>query len=310
MKRTIRLSFLTSIIVANSMGADDLATMFIDGKVSGQVRAFYLNRDYSPGVDRDGLGLGGYLKYETAALEGFSLGTAVYTTNKLDKKSGVTAENDTTLFGRNGENKTYLGEAYLQYKYSNTIFKAGRQKLDTPLAGPDDTRMLPNLFEAYVLSNTDLKDTTLIAAHVTKFAPGTFANAYDAGGVLGLTSGYSNVAGNATKYVGQFTNMGEWAIGRDNKGVSVIAATYGGIKGLKVQLWDYYAYDILNAIYAGGVYEWSYSNGIAPYVAAQYIREDNIGDAYAGNIQSDFIAGKVGVKVGNVDLYGAISHNS
>ena len=310
MKRISYLSFLASIIVINSMAADDLATMFSEGKASGQIRAFYLNRDYSPGVDRDGLALGGYLKYETASLEGLSLGTAFYTTNKLDKKSYLPAENDTTLFGQNGDNETYLGEAYLQYKYKNTTFKAGRQKLDTPLAGPDDARMLPSLFEAYVLSNTDFKDTTLIAAHVTKFAPGTFANAYDAGGVLGLTSGYSSVAGNATKYVGKFTNMGEWAIGNDNGGVSAIAATYSGIKGLKVQLWDYYAYDILNAIYAGGVYEWSYSNGIAPYVAAQYIREDNIGNDYAGKVQSDFVAGKVGLKVANFDVYGAISYNS
>ena len=82
--------------------------------------------------------------------------------------------------------KPILVKPILQYKYGNTTFKAGRQKLDTPLAGPDDARMLPSLFEAYVLSNTDIKDTTLIAAHVTKFAAGTFANGYDAGGVLGL----------------------------------------------------------------------------------------------------------------------------
>ena len=310
MRPVLHLSFLASIIVINSMAADDLATMFSEGKASGQVRAFYINRDYSPGVDRDGLAIGGYLKYETASLEGFSLGTAFYTTNKLDKKSDNAAENDTTLFGQNGDNETYLGEAYLQYKYSNTTFKAGRQKLDTPLAGPDDARMLPSLFEAYVLSNTDIKDTTLIAAHVTKFAPGTFANAYDAGGVLGLTSGYSGVKGNATEYVGEFVNMGEWAIGKDNGGVSVIAATYSGIKGLKVQLWDYYAYDILNAIYADTTYSWSYGSGVSPYAAVQYIREDNIGNDYAGSVQSDFIAGKVGVKVANFDVYGAISHNS
>ena len=105
------------------------------------------------------------------------------------------------------------------------------------------------------------------------------------------------------------SNMGEWAIGKDNGGVSVVAATYSGIKGLKVQLWDYYAYDILNAVYTDATYGWSYASGIAPYVAVQYIREDNVGDDYAGNVQSDFIAGKVGVKVANFDVYGAISHN-
>ncbi len=310
MRHTIGLSLLASVFVLSATAADDFAGAFKEGKVSGQARAFYLNRDTSPGADRDGLAIGGYLKYETESLKGFSLGAAVYTTNKLDKKSDIAAKNDTTLFGQNGDNETYLGEAYLQYKYSNTMFKAGRQKLDTPLAGADDTRMLPNLFEAYVLSNTDIKDTTLIAAHVTKFAAGTFANAYDAGGALGLTSGYSNVAGNATGHVGEFTNMGEWAIGRENSGVSALGMAYSGIKGLKVQLWDYYAYDILNAIYTDATYGWSYASGIAPYVAVQYIHEDNVGDAYASKVQSDFIAGKVGVKIDNFDLYGAVSHNS
>ena len=55
-----------------------------------------------------------------------------------------------------GENYAFIGQAYLNYKYENTNFKGGRMRLDTPLAGADDARMLPNLFEAVVLSNTDM----------------------------------------------------------------------------------------------------------------------------------------------------------
>ncbi len=315
MRGTVSLSLLASALVVNTMAADDLAGMFKEGKASGQIRAFYINRDFNPGVDRDGLALGGYLKYETGSYSGLSAGAAFYTTNKLDKESGVAGENDTTLFGPNGDNETYLGEAYLQYKNGNTTFKAGRQKLDTPMAGSDDARMLPNLFEAYVLSNTDVKDTTLIAAHVTKFAAGTFANAYNfaagstTGQTLALTSGYSGVAG-ATNYVGSFTNMGEYAIGQNTDGVSVAAAIYSGIPGLKVQLWDYYAHDILNAIYAEANYGWSYGSGIAPYAGVQYIKEDDAGNEYAGKVNSDFIAAKVGAKIGNCDVSVALSHNS
>lgn len=321
MKRVLHLSFLASIAVVNAMAADDLAGMFSEGKASGQIRAFYIDRDYSGGitVHRDGLTIGGYLKYETGTFNGLSAGAAFYTTNKLDSKSSIAAENDTTLFGPNGDNETYLGEAYLQYKNGNTSFKAGRQKLDTPLAGSDDARMLPSLFEAYVLSNTDVKDTTLVAAHVTKFAAGTFANAYNyvpanaaadaAAQTLALTSGYSGVP-RATNYVGQFEDMGEYAIGKNTDGVTVAAAIYSGIPGLKLQLWDYYAHDILNAIYAEANYGWSYTSGVAPYVAAQYIKEDNIGSDYAGEVNSDFLAAKAGIKVANFDVYGAISHNS
>ncbi len=312
MKRIIHLSFLASVIVVNSMAADDLASMFKEGKASGQIRAFYIDRDYSGGttVHRDGLAIGGYLKYETGMLNGLSAGAAFYTTNKLDSKSSIAGENDTTLFGPNGDNETYLGEAYLQYKNGNTAFKAGRQKLDTPLAGADDARMLPNLFEAYVLSNTDIKDTSLIAAHVTKFAAGTFANAYNnQPAALSLTSGYSGLA-NATNMVSSFENMGEYAIGKNTDGVTVAAAIYSGIPGMKLQLWDYYAHDILNAIYAEANYGWSYASGVSPYAAAQYIKEDDVGSSYATKVNSDFIAVKAGVKVANFDVYAALSHNS
>jgi hypothetical protein len=314
MKRVLHLSFLASIIVMNTMAADDLAGMFKEGKASGQLRAFYIDRDYSGIVSthRDATAIGGYLKYETGAWNGLSLGTAFYTTNGVGDHSNISTV-DPTLFGKDNASITYLGEAYLQYKNGNTAFKGGRQKLDTPMAGSDDARMLPNLFEAYVLTNTDMKDTTLIAGHITKFAQGTFGRAYNGAGtyadkVLSVTSGYSMV--DSKSYVGEFVNMGTSAIGENTSGVSVVSATYTGIKGLKLQLWDYYAHDILNAIYAEANYSWSYSSGIAPYVAVQYIKEDNVGSDYAGKVNSDFIGAKAGVKVANFDLYGAISHNS
>jgi imipenem/basic amino acid-specific outer membrane pore len=310
MRGTVSLSLLASALVVNAMAADDLAGMFKEGKVSGQIRAFYIDRDYSgtPSIHRNGFTLGGNLKFETGSFEGLSAGAAFYTANRIFR--GIEKDTyDPSIIGANGGSYSILGEAYLQYKNGNTTFKGGRQKLDTPLAGADDARALPSLFEAYVLSNTDIKDTTLIAAHVTKFAPGTFAIGYDAGNVLGMTSGYSGVAGNGTKYSGEFVNMGDWAIGKSNNGVSAAAAIYSGIPGLKLQLWDYYAHDILNAVYAEGNYGIAFG-AIAPYIGVQYIKEDNIGSDYAGDVNSDFIAAKVGVKVANFDIYGAVSQNS
>lgn len=316
MKQVIYRSLLTSMIVSNVFSGDDLAGMFKEGKASGQLREFSISRDYNGASDytRRANAIGGYVKYETGVWNGLSLGAAVYTTIGFDLgvRSDLNAV-DPTLLSKNNENDFYLGEAYLQYKNGNTTFKGGRQKLDTPMAGSDDARMLPNLFEAYVLSNTDVKDTTLIAAHVTKFSQGTFGRVYNAAAssgdaILSVTSGYSMV--DSRNQTGDFVNMGKYAIGESTAGVSVASAIYSGIPGLKLQLWDYYAHDILNAIYAEASFGWTYTNGIAPYAAAQYIKEDNIGSNYAGNVNSDFVAGKMGVKVSNFDLYAAVSHNS
>jgi hypothetical protein len=306
------------MMVISASAADDLAGMFKEGKASGQVRAFYIDRDYSGTVSthRDATAIGGYLKYETGAWNGLNLGAAFYTSNGLflgDKTLSNGADNpevDPTLLGKSNDSVTYMGEAYVQYKNGNTTFKGGRQKLDTPMAGSDDARMLPNLFEAYVLSNTDVKDTTLIAAYVTKFAQGSFGRVYN-GGVLSVTSGYSLV--DSKTHVGEFVDMGTYAIGENTGGVSVAAAIYSGIPGLKLQLWDYYAQDILNAVYAEANYGWSYASGVAPYVAAQWINERDVGSnsvAAVQKVESDFIAAKMGVKVANFDLSAAVSHNS
>lgn len=322
--RNLALSTITAIIclssVSISLMADDESNIFSNGKVSGQIREFSISRnveDTRPLVGNVGRdytrkanAIGGYLKYDTASWNGLSFGAAFYTTNGFLLQDNRTDyyKVDPTLFGKNNDSYSLLGEAYVQYKNGNTLFKAGRQKLDTPLAGSDDARMLPNLFEAYVLSNTDIKDTTLIAAQVTKFAQGTFGRAYT-GGVLGVTGGYSlnNIRDVDT---GQFVNMGGYAIGNNTSGVTALAAIYSGIPGLKLQLWDYYAYDILNAIYAEANYIRSIGS-IAPYISAQYISERDVGsNMVISKVKSDFTAAKAGLKVANFDIYGAISHNS
>lgn len=322
MKKHIAISAIVVGLLGstNLCAAEDLSSMFSEGKASGQIREFSISRtmDYSNSANddytRSANAIGGYLKFETADYKGLSLGTAFYTTNGFLLKSDKTdyTRVDPTLLGPDNDGYSILGEAYINFKYDNTAFKAGRQKLSTPMAGADDARMIPNLFEAYVLSNTDIPGTTLIAAHATKFAQGTFGRAYN-GGLLAVTSGYSFT--DSRDQVGDFVNMGTYAVGTATDGVSVLSATYSGIENLKVQLWDYYAYDILNAIYGQVDYKWNclVSDSVKPFVSAQIIKEDDVGDKLLknisgnGDIDSMYWGVKVGAKVENFTAYVAYS---
>lgn len=299
---------------ANVQAAEDLSTMFSEGKTSGQIREFSVSRtvkrsaadDYT----RNANAVGGHLKFETADYHGLSLGTTFYTTNGFangDKTDGT--EVDPSLLGPNNQDYSILGEAYFQYKRGNTVFKGGRQKLDTPLAGSDDARMLPNLFEAYLVINSDVENTTLIAGHVTKFAQGTFGRVYGAGGILGATSGYSAV--DASNQVGTFVNMGKYALGESTDGVSVAAASYKN-GNFKAQVWDYYAHDILNAIYADASVSWKclVSDAVKPSLSVQVIKESAIGDELAGNVDSLYYAAKFAASVGDFTGYIAYSKQS
>jgi len=334
MKRLIKLSLASVLAIASlqaaevSKDANDLESMFANGKVSGQIREFSISRHIKDDrtnksdFNRKANAIGGHLKYETADYKGLSLGAAFYTTNGFDMRDDKASnkEVDPTLLGKDNESYSMLGEAYLQFKYENTTFKGGRQKLNTPMAGADDARMIPNLFEAYVLVNTDLANTTLIAAHVTKFAQGTFGRAYSSANVpnkiLAATSGYSAV--DPDNQVGDFENMGTYALGESTSGVSIAAVTYTGIEDLKLQLWDYYAHDILNIVYGQVDYSWTclLNDNVKPFVAGQFIKENDVGDSQLkalggdGNNDAFYYGLKFGAKVENFTAYVAYSETS
>lgn len=286
------------------------------GKVSGQIRAFYIDRTYSGIVEnnRNSLAVGGWIGYESPAFNGLTFGAKVYGTYGFDihdEDADVvgSASYDPSLYGDNFENYAFIGEAYLNYAIGNTNIKIGRQKLNTPLAGADDARMLPNLFEAAVLSNTDIDNTTLILAHVTKETVGTFGNVYGAASALSLQSGYGLGYKEGTN--GDFADMGVIALGAgtDTSGVTAASVIYKGIPGLTFTAWDYYAHDILNAVYLQADYDWNclISDDVKMKASAQYINQSDIGDSLAGNVDANYYGIKLGASAGGLSGYVAYS---
>ncbi|WP_345972177.1 OprD family outer membrane porin [Sulfurimonas diazotrophicus] len=323
MRKTLLLSGIAAaFLTANA--ADDIAAMFANGTTSGQIRAFYVDRDYS-GYDgaphRNATALGGHLGYETDALAGVSLGASAYTTNRIFQglEYGSTSEGkvDPSLFGNGYKSYSIFGEAYVNLKMGASNLKLGRQSLNTPMAAADDARMLPSFFEAYVYTNGSLANTSLVAAHITKFAPGSFSNIYTGGGILGATSGYSPIAANYPKYGGDFANVGSWAVGETTAGITTLAAVYKD-EYLSLQAWDYYAWDILNAFYAEGSVSWKclLNPEVKPFFSAQLIKENNVGDNLLQNLGGDgkidslYGAVKLGAKYHGFSAYAAYSQTT
>ena len=221
--------------------------------------------------------------------------------------------------GTNKPDITYLGQAYIQANMGKTTAKIGRQELNTPLAGMDDARMLPNLFEAAVVINKDVKDTTLIGAVVTRMAAGTFANVYSANGAgsaLSAQSGYGVATNGSTKAweTGKFMTMSQAALGdkAENRPVYAIAAINNSISGLTLQVWDYYAVDILNAIYAQADYK--FKLGLDMVASYQFWNENGVGKQMTtsefsnlGNVKGMLNGVKLAViPVKDANVYGAI----
>ncbi len=332
MKKNIVLSAVVVALLGSvSAQADDaVSTMFKDGKASGQIREFTIVRDtkYSGSAASDGLNqmsnaIGGHLKYETAAYEGLTLGAAFYTTNAFlsrDNYASTDARYDkqklinTTVLGSDGDGYSILGEAYIKYVNGKTAVTIGRQKIDSPLMAGDDYRMIRNLFNSVEVSNTSIDGVKFNLGHTNQMAAGTFANAY-AGGLTAAAAGYTAIAAN--KGNTDFENFGDVYVGEQTAGITSLGVTYTGVKGLKVQLWDYYAHNISNTIYGDVSYK-TKMGSVSPFVAAQFIKQSDAGDKLLkntsistnGKLDGFYYGLKAGLSVSGFTTYLAYSATS
>jgi len=161
---------LAAIVVAglttSSFAADTLADAFKEGKISGELRAWYFDRDRdATGESADIFATGLQLKYITGKYYGFSLGATLQSSFQPFADEEAKAVFEDEMYGSGAQ----LSEAYINYTIGKTTAKVGRQFIKTPLIGSSTSRMITQSFEAALVTNTDLPQTTLMAGVVTKF---------------------------------------------------------------------------------------------------------------------------------------------
>ena len=290
---TLSLVAMTLIGMGSSVSAaDNLADALKNGRTSVAFKAFYFDGDRENRTDRKALAVGGILKSESASLNGFKVGIAFYTSHDLIRDGEQTAQKgsianggsanvvtknvggNTEMLNSDGSSITVLGEAYLQYNTGNTMVKIGRQRLNTPLANDYYNRFLPNSFEALVIANSDIKDTTLIGAYVTKWK-------YKA----------------SDKFIGMTDGIGL------DENVIMLAAINNSIKNTKVQAYLYMVPDVANAIYlqANNKKLIEFEGG-SVCGALQYLSQQDAGDAQAGDLDTYLAGAKLGVSYNNASF--------
>ena len=240
MKKTL-LSTTILMIMTIGINANRFTNTFENATVDGYMRAAYeIHNVKGDDTFEDG-SIGGKLHIETAPIHGISLGSSFYTSNSF----GSSDNRGLVPFrGEVANSYSILGEAYLKAAFRNTTLTLGRQEIDTPFAQVDDIGMVPNTFEAYVLENKDLPDTTLFVGKIQK------------------------MAGVDAEVVDQFTRVN----GSNN--MQVVGLTYEGIKNLNFNAWYYRLKDAeINSIaYMETTYE-SVFNGIDYSVGVQYAKQ-------------------------------------
>ncbi len=268
-------------LVTCSFGADTLADAFKEGKISGELKAFYWDRDRNPAIPSDSIfNVGVMLNYKTAMLNGFGLNLTGQTNHAPFASANAKQQFGWDEYGSGAQ----LSEAYLSYNAGKTTVQVGRMFLNTPLIASLGNRMVKESFEGASIVNTDLPNTTLTAAYVQKFQAQT-----DGAGHIGEFTTYSNGYG-----VSPLLEDGAYTLVAVNKSITNLTLTAA------------YAEDI-NTKGAMAYAEAAYSvvvNAFTYGLAAQYYYNDK---DITGSKSSDLYGLKASLGYGAVNGYVAYS---
>jgi len=167
-----RLSLTAVALLSTAVFAgDSLEEAFKNAKVTGDLRFVYTGGSQSDAINQtapvNNVNVGSIaaeLRYVTDDFKGFKLGLGVQSAHDLDLQkrdsTGATdyaSEDD----ARNSVSTTLLSEAYLQYTFSKSDIKVGRQKIKLPLIMTSTAFALEDSFDAAVLTINDLPKTMI-----------------------------------------------------------------------------------------------------------------------------------------------------
>ncbi len=176
----------------------------------------------------------------SAGQAAFHLGLSADLTKGISAGGSVTALSslglqqqlvDNVWEGANGTTDSYIvNTAWLAGTYGKTTAKIGRMKLDTPLVFSQNWSIVSNTFEAAVLVNQNIPNTTLVGAYVG----GSNGSTLNANSVLPANKGVG-----IANQVQPFANGSTFS--QFYNGAYAIGAINNSFKPLTVQGWYYNA---------------------------------------------------------------------
>ena len=247
--------------------------LLVEGwKVTGDMRVGYVNYDYSnspknpdPTINKGHLDSKGIyfipkLSITSPVYNGFSFKITGGGVTDFGINDEI-YESRTFAFG-DGSSYAILQEAYVKYENDGHIFLAGNYELSTPMVDADDWYLFANTFQGAYYKNTTIENIAFAGGYVYKMA-----GVWDGGATD--PHRFHSIADQS--YVDQ----------RDKDNADDAGMWAGMFKYEKdahnFQIWDYYAVDLYNTLFAQYDYAGEFDGG--NYTAgAQLINFKDVGD--------------------------------
>lgn len=280
---SFRVAILFIAALTNSAAAQSMQSVFRDGKVDGNVRAYFNTREYDYREDEAGFSLGGALRAETGKFGKTSFGLGYYTAQDL----GTNSDNPARVNGRLGSDLEVLGEAYVNIEAGKSLITLGRQKINSPFANPGDAFIIPFTFQGYSLTNTSLPNLKFEISYLNEIKNRNSEEFVDVGWWSGNRYGFASPGNTA--------------------GTLNIGSIYA-VGPVKTELWLSRFSDFFDMAYLFGQYQFTGTDAFKPFIAGQVVKQKDSGDALVGNVDSTLYGLQLGASAGKAKF--TFSYNS
>jgi hypothetical protein len=224
------------------------------------LRTYYWNSTNLEGAAIEAWALGGWAGFTTRWYgDSLQLGVLGYTSQKLH----APADKDGSLLLRARQKAIdIVGQAFASLRLAGQTFTAYRQMIDQPWVDPQDNRMIPNLFEGYLLSGK-LDGLGYIGGYVTKIKTRSSDTFRWMSGVAGSSSA--------------------------NEGMALFGARFPIAEHGFVRIAEQYLVDTYNTAYADGEYPFAISNAATLRLAIQLANQQSVGAAGVGAFNTSMV---------------------
>jgi hypothetical protein len=209
---------------------------------------------------------------------------------------GYNPEIDNTL---PGYALSLWGEYYVQYKTKGTLFQTGREVINTPWANSGDSRMAPEAFQGTLISTNVSPELTLSAMYMARFRS-RVTSAFNSNTLLtSCNTATSTGKGPVAGVTGTFTVPGDPCNHQQTTaGFVEGSAVYTiGKTGFNVGAYEDEVIDIADLTWLTAQYSFDRSSTLKPYLAGQYLAENQAGSALVGSLHTHVEGGQFGATV-------------
>jgi outer membrane porin, OprD family len=252
-----------------------LAPFWKNSQLIANVRSYYFDRDSDLYRDSEAFTLGGSLHYHSGWFKDtVKIGASLFTSQRLYGPE----DKDGTLLLREGQHGlTTLGEFYVQAKLARNIeFKGYRQAINLPYLNKQDNRMIPNTFEAYIVTQRRT-NSMLTAGYVDKMKQRNVIHFESMTDIVGLS-------------------------GKD-RGLYFFGGRYNFSENTDFGVINYHTPDYINTFYTEANH--LIKTKIPVRLSLQATKQRSNGDELGGELDTYQLGGKVSLSYKNIILTAA-----